>query len=316
MKEKDNLVVLLGPTAVGKTSISIELAKKINGEIISADSMQIYKYMDIGTAKITKDEMDDIPHYMIDIIYPDEEFTVADFKKRASEYIRQINDRNNIPMIVGGTGLYINSIVYELKFARVKPNEKFRNKWNNIADKYGNQYIYEELKNVDPLSAKRINVNDRKRIIRALEILHETGKPMSYYNKNFRKETEEYNLVMIGFTMDRAKLYSRINKRVDNMLEQGLIEEVKMLMDMGYTKDLVSMQGIGYKEVIDYLEGNIELNQMIEILKRNTRRFAKRQLTWFRRDNRIKWIDVDQFDSIDSISIYLADYILKSLNIN
>ncbi|QQY80665.1 tRNA dimethylallyltransferase [Keratinibaculum paraultunense] len=316
MKEKDNLVVLLGPTAVGKTSISIELAKKINGEIISADSMQIYKYMDIGTAKITKDEMDDIPHYMIDIIYPDEEFTVADFKKRASEYIRQINDRNNIPMIVGGTGLYINSIVYELKFARVKPNEKFRNKWNNIADKYGNQYIYEELKNVDPLSAKRINVNDRKRIIRALEILHETGKPMSYYNKNFRKETEEYNLVMIGFTMDRAKLYSRINKRVDNMLEQGLIEEVKMLMDMGYTKDLVSMQGIGYKEVIDYLEGNTELNQMIEILKRNTRRFAKRQLTWFRRDNRIKWIDVDQFDSIDSISIYLADYILKSLNIN
>lgn len=316
MKEKDNLVVLLGPTAVGKTSISIELAKKINGEIISADSMQIYKYMDIGTAKITKDEMDDIPHYMIDIIYPDEEFTVADFKKRASEYIRQINDRNNIPMIVGGTGLYINSIVYELKFARVKPNEKFRNKWNNIADKYGNQYIYEELKNADPLSAKRINVNDRKRIIRALEILHETGKPMSYYNKNFRKETEEYNLVMIGFTMDRAKLYSRINKRVDNMLEQGLIEEVKMLMDMGYTKDLVSMQGIGYKEVIDYLEGNIELNQMIEILKRNTRRFAKRQLTWFRRDNRIKWIDVDQFDSIDSISIYLADYILKSLNIN
>ena len=309
------MVVLLGPTAVGKTSISIELAKKINGEIISADSMQIYKYMDIGTAKITKDEMDDIPHYMIDIIYPDEEFTVADFKK---EHLN-IYDKlmiNNIPMIVGGTGLYINSIVYELKFARVKPNEKFRNKWNNIADKYGNQYIYEELKNVDPLSAKRINVNDRKRIIRALEILHETGKPMSYYNKNFRKETEEYNLVMIGFTMDRAKLYSRINKRVDNMLEQGLIEEVKMLMDMGYTKDLVSMQGIGYKEVIDYLEGNIELNQMIEILKRNTRRFAKRQLTWFRRDNRIKWIDVDQFDSIDSISIYLADYILKSLNIN
>ncbi len=315
MGKKDNLIVLLGPTAVGKTDISIQLANRIKGEIISADSMQIYKYMDIGTAKITKDEMDNIPHYLIDIVYPDEEFTVADFKKTACDYIKRINNKGNIPMLVGGTGLYINSIVYELKFTQVKPNEELREKYYNIADKYGNQYLYEELMKVDPISAIRININDTKRIIRALEVLHETGKPMSYYNKNFRKETDKYNLVMIGFTMDRAKLYSRINKRVDIMIDEGLVDEVKMLMDMGYTKDLTSMQAIGYKEIINYLEGNMDLYETIEVLKRNTRRFAKRQLTWFKRDDRIKWINVDKFDSIDAISKYLADYILKLLQI-
>lgn len=313
MKEKQNLLVLLGPTAVGKTSISIDLAKRLNGEIISADSMQIYKYMDIGTAKITKEEMGYIPHYMINIVYPDEEFTVANFKNKAEEYIKDINHRGNIPIIVGGTGLYINSIVYKLQFTEVKPNEKFRTENNDIADKYGNNYLHNRLSEVDPVSANRINVNDRKRIIRALEILHETGKPMSYYNKNFRKETDEYNLVMVGLTMDRPKLYSRINSRVDIMLDEGLIEEVKMLMNMGYTKDLTSMQGIGYKEIINYLEGTMELYEAIEMLKRNTRRFAKRQLTWFRRDNRIKWVDVNEFHSIASISEFLADYVSEEL---
>lgn len=315
MKNKDNLIVLVGPTAVGKTDISIQLAKKIKGEVISADSMQVYKYMDIGTAKITEDEMENIPHYLINVVYPDEEFTVADFKKAACNYIKRINDEGNIPMLVGGTGLYINSIVYELKFTQVKPNEELRRKYDSIIDKHGSEYLYEELMRVDPISAKRINVNDTKRIIRALEVLHETGKPMSYYNKNFRKEVDKYNLVMIGLTMDRGKLYSRINQRVDIMLDEGLIDEVKMLMDMGYTKELTSMQAIGYKEIISYLEGEMSLDKTIEVLKRNTRRFAKRQLTWFRRDDRIKWVDIDNFASTDAISEYLANYVFKSLKI-
>ena len=308
MKKTKNLLILVGPTAVGKTGISIDLAKKINGEIISADSMQIYKYMDIGTAKIKEDEMENIPHYLIDIDYPDEEFTVAEYKNKAEKHIDKINDYGNIPIMVGGTGLYLNSIVYELRFTAVEANEKFREKYMEIADLNGNQYIYDELLKVDETSAKRINPNDRKRIIRALEIFYETGKPMSDYNKDFRKEVDKYNLVMIGLTMDRAKLYSRINERVDLMLNDGLIEEVQKLLDMGYTKDLVSMQGIGYKEIISYLEKNIGLDEATEILKRNTRRYAKRQLTWFRRDNRIKWIDVNQFNSTEEISKLIINH--------
>jgi tRNA dimethylallyltransferase len=311
METKQNLLVLLGPTAVGKTPISIDIAKKLNGEIISADSMQIYKYMDIGTAKVTTEEMDNIPHYMLDIVYPDEEFTVADFKKESENYIKDINKRGNLPIIAGGTGLYLNSIVYELKFTKVASNEDLRQKYNNLAKTHGNQYIHDILSTIDPISSERINPNDRKRIIRAIEIFYETGKPMSYYNKDFRKETNKYNLAMIGLTMDRAKLYSRINERVDIMINDGLIQEVNMLMDMGYNKKLVSMQGIGYKEIASYLEKEIELDEAIEMLKRNTRKYAKRQLTWFRRDNRIKWIDVNQFDSTNAISEYIIDYITK-----
>ncbi|NMB27126.1 MAG: tRNA (adenosine(37)-N6)-dimethylallyltransferase MiaA [Tissierellia bacterium] len=309
MENKDDLLVIIGPTAIGKTTISINIAKKLNGEIISADSMQIYKYMDIGTAKVTLEEMDHVPHYMLDMVYPDEEFTVADFKNKAEKHIEKINKSDKLPILVGGTGLYLNSIVYELNFTKVEANEEFRKKYDYLADMYGNQYIHDELSKVDAVSANRININDRQRIIRALEIYHETGKPMSYYNKNFRKETDKYNLTMIGLTMDRAKLYSRINRRVDLMLEEGLIDEVRKLMDMGYGKDLVSMQGIGYKEIISYLEGETKLDETIEMLKRNTRRYAKRQLTWFRRDNRIKWIDINKYDSIEKISETIISYI-------
>lgn len=309
MENKIDLLVLVGPTAVGKTTLSIDIAKKLNGEIISADSMQIYKYMDIGTAKVSLEEMDNIPHYMLDIVYPDEEFTVADFKNRSEKHIEKIYGNGKLPILVGGTGLYLNSIVYELRFTKVESNEKFRKKYDDLANIYGNEYIYDKLNKVDSVSAKRINVNDRQRIIRALEIFNETGKPMSYYNKNFRKETEKYNLTMIGLTMDRAELYSRINKRVDLMLEEGLICEVKKLMDMGYSKDLVSMQGIGYKEIIAYLDGKTGLEETTNILKRNTRRYAKRQLTWFRRDNRIKWIDINEFNSIENISESIIRYI-------
>lgn len=316
MESRKDLLVLIGPTAVGKTSLSIDLAKKIDGEIISADSMQIYKYMNIGTAKVKREEMENIPHHLINIVYPDEEFTVADYKRNAEKYINKINELGKIPVVVGGTGLYINSLVYELRFTNVEANEDFRHKYNELADTCGNEYIHNELYKIDKVSAKRINPNDRKRVIRALEIYHETGKPMSYYNKNFRREIDKYNLVMIGLTMDRAVLYSRINKRVDDMIKEGLVEEVEKLLNMGYNKELVSMQGIGYKEIVSYLEGNICLDKAIEALKRNTRRFAKRQLTWFKRDKRIHWIDVNEFNSMTDINNYLISYTKNIINLN
>ena len=309
MDNKKKLLLIVGPTAVGKTSISIGVAKKKNGEIISADSMQIYKYMDIGTAKITLDEMEGIPHYMLDIVYPNEEFTVVDFKRNAEKYIEMINKANKLPILVAGTGLYLNSIVYQLNFTEVKSDEEFRRKYFDLANAYGNQYIHDELFKVDSISANQINVNDRQRIIRALEIFYKTGKPMSYYNKDFRKKTDKYNLIMIGLTMDRARLYNRINKRVDMMIKKGLIDEVKDLIIKGYNKNLVSMQAIGYKEIISYLDGERSLEEAIEILKRNTRRYAKRQLTWFRRDRRLRWIDIDKYDSNEKIVEEIVSYI-------
>ncbi len=311
LKKKDNLLIILGPTAIGKSDVAINVAQKMDGEIISADSMQIYKYMDIGTAKVKPEEMRGIPHFLIDIVHPDEEFTVADFKQQAEKYIRQINNRDKLPIVVGGTGLYINSLVYELKFTRVKANQDLRNKYNELADKYGNDFIYNELYKIDATSAKKISPNDRKRIIRALEIYYETGKPMSYYNENFRKKSNKYNLVMIGLNTDRKLLYSRIEKRVDKMINDGLIDEVKRLISMGYNKNLPSMKAIGYKEIISYLEGELELNEAINILKRNTRRFAKRQLTWFKMDDRIKWININDFKDVDDIGNYIFNYASK-----
>lgn len=301
LNDKNNLLIILGPTAVGKSDVAINIAKKIDGEIISADSMQIYKHMDIGTAKVKPEEMDGIPHYLIDVVYPDEEFTVADFKSNAEGYIDRINKMGKVPIVVGGTGLYINSLVYELKFTRVKSNEEFRIKYNEIAEKYGDEFIYNELCKIDIKTAEKISPRDRKRIIRALEIYYETGKPMSYFNKDFRKKTEKYNLIMIGLNTDRKLLYSRIEKRVDRMIEKGLINEVKELLNMGYSRNLSSMQAIGYKEIISYLNGELKLEEAIDLLKRNTRRFAKRQLTWFKRDDRIKWIDIKDFNNIDEI---------------
>lgn len=304
MNTKNNLFILIGPTAIGKTQLSIALAKRMNGEIISADSMQIYKYMNIGSAKISYDEMQGVPHYLLDIIYPDEDFTVANFKEMANRYIIDINKYNKLPMVVGGTGLYINSLVYDLKFTKVAPDYNIRNRLEN----YSNEYLYKELEKIDKISYEKISINDRKRIIRALEIYEVTGKSMSEYNKDFRKPREDINLVMIGLSMDRSKLYNRINKRVDLMIEDGLIEEVKSLLSMGYTKDLVSMQGIGYKEIISYLHGEITLEESIELIKRGTRNYAKRQFTWFKRDDRIKWIDIDNYSSIEELVEYIVDY--------
>lgn len=309
MIEKKPLCLIVGPTAIGKTEVSIKLAKKLNGEIISADSMQIYKYMNIGTAKIAENEKEEIPHYMIDIINPDENFTVAEYKKMALKYINNIHRKNKLPIIVGGSGLYINSIVYNLNFTKVSPNEELRKEYNKLAETYGNQYIYNKLKAIDPKSAKRINQNDTKRIIRAIEIYHSTGKPMSCYYDNFRKENDNFNIIMIGLVMNRHELYEKINNRVDMMIQNGLIQEVEHLLKMGYNENLKSMEALGYKEIIMYLKGQLTLNDATNQIKKKTRNFAKRQLTWFRRDNRIKWINLDEFNNKNEAIEYIIKYV-------
>ncbi|MBC8590537.1 tRNA (adenosine(37)-N6)-dimethylallyltransferase MiaA [Wansuia hejianensis] len=312
---KDNLVVLMGPTAIGKTDLSVNVAKDLDGEIISADSMQIYKYMDIGTAKITQSEMQNIPHYLIDFIYPDEEYTVSNYQFDAKNLIHEINSRNKLPIVVGGTGLYINSLVYNLNFANVPPNEEIRKRYEDLANEYGNEYIYEKLKKIDLEGSQKIELADRKRIIRYLEIFELTGKTMSEHNKNFRKEVTDYNLAMICLNMDRSILYNRINDRVDLMIEKGLIGEVKKILDMGYKKNLISLQGIGYKEIISYLDGEMSLSEAIDKIKQGSRNYAKRQLTWFRRDKRIKWINIDEFQNNHELSIFVQEYINDIIDI-
>lgn len=304
MKNKENLFILIGPTAIGKTELSINLAKKMNGEIISADSMQIYKYMNIGSAKITKEEMEGVPHHLIDNISPNEDFTVANYKNHTKTLINDINKKGKLPIIAGGTGLYINSIVYDLQFTEVPPNDDIRDELEYLS----NEHLHKELEMVDKISADRLSPNDRKRLIRALEIYKSTGKTMSEYNKDFRTENKDYNLVMIGLNMDRAELYNRINLRVDIMVGAGLIEEVKGLLEMGYDKSLVSMQGIGYKEIIMYLEGRLSIDESISLIKQKTRNYAKRQLTWFRRDSRVQWMNIDSYSSNEALSNDIIEY--------
>jgi len=292
---KRNLIVLAGPTGIGKTDLSLKIAKAINGEIISADSRQIYKYMDIGTAKVEKKHMNEIKHHMIDIVKPDEDFTVSDYKYNVTKIIEEINSEGKIPLLVGGTGLYINSIVYDLDFTSVPSNNDIREHYKSILLNQGKQALYDILIEKDYETAKRLNINDTKRIIRALEVYDITQKPMSMQNKDFRKQTKRYNLLMYCLNMDRTKLYDKINSRVDKMIDLGLVNEVISLLGMGYDKDLNSMQGIGYKEIIDYLEDKLTLKDAIELIKKRSRNYAKRQLTWFRRDERYKWIMIDEF---------------------
>ena len=304
MKNKENLFILIGPTAIGKTDLSIKLAQMMKGEIISADSMQIYKYMNIGSAKVTKEEMQEVPHHLIDNVYPDEDFTVANYKNHATTLISNINKKGKLPIIAGGTGLYINSIVYDLQFTEVPPSETIRNQLELLS----NEELHKKLEKVDKISVNKLNVNDRKRVIRALEIYKSTGKTMSEYNKDFRSENQDYNLVMIGLNMDRKRLYDRINHRVDIMINSGLVDEVKGLLGMGYNKNLVSMQGIGYKEIIMYLEEEISLDESIELIKQKSRNYAKRQLTWFRRDERIKWMNLDDYSNLEQLSKDIIQY--------
>nr|PZN11739.1 MAG: tRNA (adenosine(37)-N6)-dimethylallyltransferase MiaA [Caldicoprobacter oshimai] len=314
--EKKPLVVIVGPTAVGKTRLSIELAKALNGEIVSADSMQIYRYMDIGTAKPTAEERQGIPHHMMDIIDPGQEFSVAEYQRLATQAIDDIHSRNKLPIVVGGTGLYIKSLLYPMNFTDASYDQEFRKELQRQAETMGKEYLHKKLQAVDPKTAARLHPNDVRRVIRALEVYHLTGKPMSEYNQELEKMDYKYNVAMIGLTMDRAKLYERINQRVDEMIEKGLLDEVKRLLDRGYTRDMISMQGLGYKELIDYLQGRVSLEEAIYILKRETRRYAKRQLTWFRAQKDIAWVDVDQFESHEALAEWCLAYIKEKLNIN
>lgn len=296
-----NVLVIAGPTATGKTALSIELAKELNGEIVSADSMQVYRYMDIGTAKPTKEEMQGIKHYMIDEVYPDEEFNVARYRKLADGYIDEILGKGKLPIVVGGTGLYIKSLTDGLNFTETVCDWNYRERLKNEAEEKGNACLYERLLKVDPEAAEKIHPNNVRRVIRALEVYEYTGVPISVHRKMSATGDSERNYIIYGLTMDRDLLHRRIDLRVDMMIEKGLTEEVRKLMSMGYGPGLVSMQGLGYKEMIWYLQGKLTFREAVEILKRNTRRYAKRQLTWFRADKRIRWVDMSEFSDSDAV---------------
>lgn len=289
----NRVIVIVGPTASGKTNLSIELAKRMNGEIISADSMQIYKYMDIGTAKPTKEEMQDISHYLIDEVLPNEDFNVVRFKELAEKYIDNILEKGKQPIVAGGTGLYISSLINNINFSESESDWELREAFKKEAEEFGPEYLHKKLQEVDPNSALSIHPNNIKRVIRALEVYYQTQKPISYHNEMSRSIPPKYQFVLVGLNMDRQVLYNRINKRVDIMIQNGLVDEVKGLVDLGYADSIISMQGIGYKEILEFLRNNITLEQAIDNIKQGTRRYAKRQITWFKRIHGINWFNAD-----------------------
>lgn len=311
MKQKP-LVILTGPTAVGKTEISIALAKRIHAEIISADSMQIYRHMDIGSAKITQEEMQGIPHHLIDELSPFEEFHVVRFQEMAKQRMEEIYARGNIPLIVGGTGFYIQALVYDIDFTEQDSDEDYRRQLMAEADRYGNEYLHQKLMLADPVSAALIHPNNRKRVIRALEYYKKSGRPISAHNEEERLKKSPYQLAYFVLNDERQRLYERIDRRVDEMLAKGLIEEVRMLRDMGCTKDMVSMQGLGYKEILRYLDNELSYDEAVYILKRDTRHFAKRQLTWFKREPDVIWLNKPEWAYRETdILEYICDTLHK-----
>ena len=297
--DKQKLVVITGPTAVGKTKLSIELAKQIGGEIISADSMQVYKYMNIGTDKISPDKMGGVPHHLIDFLDPHDDFNVFIFQKLVKEAITDIAKRGKVPIIVGGTGFYIQAVLYDIDFTETDEDESYRHELEERARTEGVHVLHEELKAVDPESAEAIHENNSKRVIRALEYYKKTGKKISQHNTEQHGRTSPYDFKYFVLTDDRSVLYSRIEKRVDQMIEEGLEREVKKLLSMDIPRDATSMQGLGYREMIGYLEGEYDLERAVYLIKRNTRHFAKRQLTWFKRERDVIWIDKQEFDRDD-----------------
>lgn len=290
------LIIIAGPTASGKTRLSVELAQKINGEIISADSMQVYKGMDIGTAKVTQEETKGIKHHLIDICEPDEPFNIHSFQRNAKEAIYEIQNKGKIPIIVGGTGFYIQSIVYDIQFDETASDVSFRMYLEDLVKEKGSDYLHDMLKKVDITSSQIIHPNNVKRVIRALEFYHQTGTCISQHNIEQEQKTTPYNLLFYVLNMERKTLYERIDKRVDQMFEKGLIDEVKKLKELGYSKDLVSMQGLGYKEILKALYGDYDLETAKYIIKRDTRHFAKRQLTWFRREENVQWLSLEDYN--------------------
>lgn len=294
MNTKLPLVIIAGPTASGKTKASIQLAKEIDGEIISADSMQVYRHMDIGSAKITEPEMQGIPHHLIDVLDPSEAFNVVRFQSMAKDAMADIYGRGKIPIIAGGTGFYIQSVLYDINFTENDSDNEYRLYLEQIAKEQGNETLYEMFQKIDPESAANIHPNNVKRIIRALEYYHLTDQKISSHNEEQRLKTSPYNAAYFVLSMDRGKLYERINERVDTMIDKGLLEEVKMLKEMGLTQENISMQGLGYKEILSYLSGETDWEQAVYTIKRDTRHFAKRQLTWFRnRESDAIWISCD-----------------------
>jgi tRNA dimethylallyltransferase len=292
---KRPMIVLTGPTAVGKTKLSIALAKALDGEIISADSMQVYRHMNIGSAKITKDEMQGVPHHLIDILDPSEPFNVVLFKQRCEAALDEIYARGHVPIVTGGTGFYIQALLNDIDFTENQEDTTYRESLEALAASKGPQFLHEMLQEVDPESALAIHANNVKRTIRALEFFHLTGEKISTHNESEKQKQSAYQSCYFVLNDDRENLYAAIEKRIDIMLEQGLIEEVKSLQEMGCHREMVSMQGLGYKEILAYLEGDISLEEAVRILKRDTRHFAKRQLTWFRREKEVIWINKPDF---------------------
>ncbi|MBT2637031.1 tRNA (adenosine(37)-N6)-dimethylallyltransferase MiaA [Bacillus sp. ISL-39] len=313
MEQKQKLIVLIGPTAVGKTKLSIELAKRFNGEIISGDSMQIYKGMDIGTAKITMEEMEGIPHHLIDIKEPDESFSTAEFQEQVRKKIDEISSRGKMPMIVGGTGLYIQSVIFDYHFTDAPSDPNFRRSLEQAAEEKGQEFLHGKLKDADPESASRIHPNNVRRVIRALEIIHCTGKTAGELQENQSPELL-YSTALIGLTMDREMLYNRINYRVDLMMKQGLLDEVQYFYEKGL-RECQSIQAIGYKELYDYFDGKVSLELAIENLKQNSRRYAKRQLTWFRNKMNVEWFDMSESKDAEKKFAEISKFIEGKLEI-
>ena len=312
---KKPMIILTGPTAVGKTALSIDLAKAINGAIISADSMQVYRHMDIGSAKITKEEMQGIPHYLIDVLEPQEEFHVVKFVELAKAALDEIYANGQIPIVTGGTGFYIQALLYDIDFTDQECDEAYRESLAQIAKEKGADVLHEMLREVDPKSAEAIHANNVKRVIRALEFYHLSGQRISEHNETEREKTSPYQFAYFVLTDDRTHLYERIEKRVDLMMEQGLLDEVKKLKAMGYHRDMVSMQGLGYKEILDALDGKITLDEAVLKIKKETRHFAKRQLTWFKRERDVIWFDKEKYDYRDDAILRDMIQILKEKEI-
>lgn len=297
---KKPLIVLTGPTAVGKTKLSIALAKAVNGEIISADSMQVYRYMDVGSAKITPDEMDGVPHHLVDVLDPTEDFNIVLFQQLAKKSMEEIYSKGRIPILVGGTGFYIQAITRDIDFTQSEQDDSYRQELEALAAEKGSSFLHDMLASVDPKSAEDIHENNVKRVIRALEFYKQNGTRISEHNEEQKEHVSPYNLAYFVLNAPRPLLYERIDARVDEMLKNGLVEEVKTLQRMGCHRGMVSMQGLGYKEILAWLEGEYPYDEAVRILKRDTRHFAKRQLTWFRREGEVTWVDKDKFDYNDS----------------
>jgi len=311
------LLAIVGPTAAGKSKIGVDLAVTLNGEVISGDSMQVYRHLDIGTAKIKPEEMKGIPHHLIDIKEPTEQFSVAEFQKLAQEKIEEIAARGRLPVLVGGTGLYIQSVIDNYNFEEQQGPSALRKELYALAAAEGNEKLHQRLALVDPVAAWKIHQNDLKRIVRALEYYHLTGRPISANREGLdRSAMRKYNAAMIGLSMERSRLYEAIDKRVDGMMEEGLLEEVRAVLKMGYPPDAPALKGLGYSQLIAYLRGDLSLKEAVELIKRDTRRFAKRQLTWFRRDPRICWFYTDAYAKKEDLLTEILAIVGRTIRIN